>query len=76
MVVIFSVESCKIKRDKDDNFFYGQTNIESIQTAPNHTLGVHLISTDYTWSISNFRYSCLGWVDLLYPVPLKATPCH
>ena len=48
----------------------------SIPTAPTHTLGVHLISTDYTWSISNLRYTCLGWVDLLYPVPLQATPCH
>ena len=22
----------------------------------------------YTWSIKNLRYTCLGWVDLLYPV--------
>ena len=46
----------------------------STPTAQNHTLAIHLIFTGYYWSMSNLRYTCLGWVDLLYPVSLQTTP--
>ena len=73
LVNVTTTNKCPPLSINSQNF----ATLTSIPMAPNHTLAIHIISTEFTWSISNlWYYTYFGWVDLLYPVPHQANPCH
>ena len=75
-LILATMNKHEIMNSKNNNNKLGLNWAKLSSSCDWATLGVHLIFTDYTLPISNSGYTCLGWVDLLYIVPLQATPCQ